>query len=71
VAAKPWCVVVVRAWVDSEGLRARLLTSGPGGDRVVVVRSADAAGQQLAAWLAALAAVPPDDAPEEQEATPP
>jgi hypothetical protein len=71
VAAPSWCIVVVRAWLEDEGLRARLLTSGPGGEQAVVVTSADAAGQQLVAWLTALAASPPGDVGGDQEATPP
>ncbi|MGH9214707.1 MAG: hypothetical protein ACRDZS_00485 [Acidimicrobiales bacterium] len=71
MAAPPWCIVVVRAWLEDEGLRARLLTSWPGGEQAVVVTSADAAGQQLVAWLAALAASPAGDAGGDHEATDP
>jgi hypothetical protein len=61
VTADTWCVVVVRAWVDEERLTVRLLSSGAGGDRAVVVTSIDAAGRQLADLLSILVGDRPDD----------
>jgi hypothetical protein len=64
MAGERWCVVVVRAWGEADGLRVRLLRSGDGGDESAVERSADTAGRRLTTWLESLVdgdKVPPAD----------
>lgn len=58
MAEPVWCVVLVRAWLEGGELRVRLLGTGDGGERCVVVTSSLAAAQRLADWLDALAAPP-------------
>jgi hypothetical protein len=53
VGAPPWCVVVVRGWIDGENLKVRLLASGDV-EGEAVCGSVAAASEQLAAWLSSL-----------------
>jgi hypothetical protein len=53
VAPPPWCVVVVRAWIDDHDLKVRMLASGDV-DGVSVQHTVAAATEQLASWLASL-----------------
>jgi len=53
VAAAPWCVVVVRGWIDGEGLKVRLLACGDV-EGEAVCRSAASASEHVAQWLASL-----------------
>ncbi|WP_164983849.1 hypothetical protein [Cellulomonas endophytica] len=47
-----WSVVVVRAWVGTEGLRIRMLaTDSAGGEAEAVVATSQAATDVLGTWL--------------------
>lgn len=57
-------MIVLRAWVDTEGMRVRVLaTSSAGDDAEIVVASPEDAARIVAVWLGGLAddtrALPP------------
>jgi len=52
-----WTLIVVRAWVDVDGLRVRVLGTGSaGGEAQIVVASPEDAARVVRAWLRDLAA---------------
>jgi hypothetical protein len=53
VPKKPqWSLIVVRAWVEAEGVRIRLLvTDSTGGEADIVVATADDATSVLGTWV--------------------
>lgn len=61
-----WCVVVVRAWREGDGLRVRLIGTGAGSDRTAVEFSAADASRRLRAWLTAMTADDGDE-PETED----
>ena len=69
MVTRTWCVVVVRAWHDDDGLKIRLLLSGTLGQQAVLATSADAAGQRLTEWLSTMSTDPPSDAGEDPGTT--
>ncbi|MGH3799787.1 MAG: hypothetical protein ACRDTD_06575 [Pseudonocardiaceae bacterium] len=46
-----WCVIVVRAWREAGGLRARLLRADKDGYTTAVESSAHTAALRLESWL--------------------
>lgn len=46
-----WCVIVVRAWREADGLRARLLRADRDGYATAIETSAHAAALRLESWL--------------------
>jgi hypothetical protein len=55
-----WLTVLVRAWIDSDGLKIRMLASPDRTAKTVTVveTTPEGASRRLTAWLAALAAEP-------------
>jgi hypothetical protein len=55
-----WLTVLVRAWVDGDGLKIRMHASPESAANMVTVveTTPEDAGRRLVAWLAALAANP-------------
>lgn len=52
-----WTLIVLRAWVDTEGMRVRVLgTDSAGKDTEIVVASPEAAARIVNMWLSDLAA---------------
>jgi hypothetical protein len=50
-----WALIVLRAWLDTDGLRVRLLsTNSAGVDAEVVVKSPEDAAVVVCAWLRAV-----------------
>ncbi|MGH2741466.1 MAG: hypothetical protein ACRDN8_03060 [Thermoleophilaceae bacterium] len=52
-----WTLIVLRAWVDTEGMRVRVLgTDSAGEDTQIVVASPEDAARIVNTWLSDLAA---------------
>jgi hypothetical protein len=62
MASSDWCVLVLRAWRDPDGLKIRLLSSSEAGHATAVATSVPAACELVASHLAPLA-----DGPDERE----
>jgi mannose-6-phosphate isomerase-like protein (cupin superfamily) len=61
MATSSWCVLVLRAWRDQDGLRIRLLSSSDTGHATAVVISVQSACEHVASYLVSL--TEPDDRP--------
>lgn len=62
-----WTLIVVRAWLETDGQRIRVLgTNSAGQDAAVVVATPDEAARIVASWLSDLTAdVRPAPVPED------
>ena len=60
MATSSWCVVVLRAWRDQDGLKVRLLSSSEAGPASAVETSIQSACERVASYLAAVAGEPGD-----------
>jgi hypothetical protein len=58
MASSSWCVLVLRAWKDQDGLKIRLLSSSEAGYASAVATSVQSACEQVASHLAPLADEP-------------
>jgi hypothetical protein len=52
MATSSWCVLIVRAWRDHDGLKIRLLCNSQVGHATAVETSIQAACERVAAFLA-------------------